>query len=125
MSSAERAANVVDVILDHPAKTARLMRRYQKDLDRAIGRISWFVVRFNSPILKYLFMGPRETLGITKGVLSILAGDVYRRKSLGWRLAIFKMIFAVSRMKNRELEKATAERLRNLPTISMPENEST
>jgi len=125
MSSAERAVEVVNAILDHPAKAARLKRRYQKNLDRAIGRISWFVVRFNSPTLKYLFMGPQEALGVTKGILSILAGDVYRRESLGWRLGIFKMIYAVSRMKNRKLDRMATERLQRLPTISMLENEST
>lgn len=124
MSSAERAVKVVEVILDHPEKAARHKRRYQKDLDRAIGRISWFVIRFNSPVLKYLFMGPREVLGVTKGVLSILSGDVYRRGSLGWRLEIFKLIFAVSRLKNRKLNKAASERMQRLPAISMPENES-
>ncbi len=124
MSSAERAAQVVNVILDHPARSASLARRYQKDMDRAIYRISWFVYRFNSPILKYLVMGPREVLGVTQAVLSVLTGDVYRGWSLGWRFGVFRLIYAVSRMRNREAAKAAAERLRGLPTISMPENDS-
>lgn len=124
MSSAERAAEVVNVILDHPARATSLLRRYQKELDRAIRRISWFVVRFNSPILKYLFMGPRDTLGVTKAVLAVLAGDIYRRRSIAWRLGVFRLIYAVSRIKNRKMDKMASERLRLLPTISMPESEN-
>ncbi|MCZ6773098.1 MAG: NAD(P)/FAD-dependent oxidoreductase [Proteobacteria bacterium] len=124
MSSAERAAQVVNVILDHPARATSLARRYQKDMDRAIYRFSWFQYRFNTPILQYLFMAPKKSLGVTQAVMSILAGDVYRGWSLGWRFGVFKMIYAVSRMRNREAAKAVAERLRGLPTISMPENDS-
>lgn len=124
MSSAERAAQVVNAILDHPERAASLARRYQKNMDRAIYRISWFVYRFNSPILKYLFMGPKEALGVTQAVLSVLTGDVYRGWSLAWRFAVFKMIYAISRMRNRKAANEAAARLRRLPTISMPENDS-
>ncbi|MBT3764531.1 MAG: FAD-dependent oxidoreductase [Rhodospirillales bacterium] len=124
MSSAERAALVVDAILGNSAKAAGLKRTYQRDLNRAIRRITWFVVRFNTPVLKYLFMGSRDVLGVTKSVISILSGDVYRRGTLGWRLGIFKIMFAVSHIKIRKLNKAASKRLRQLPAISMPENES-
>ena len=124
MSSAERAAQVVNVILDHPERAPALARRYQKGMDRAIYRISWFVYRFNSPVLKHLFMGPTKALGVTQAVLSVLTGDVYRGWSLAWRFAVFRLIYAGSRMRNPKAAKAAAERLRGLPSISMPENDS-
>ncbi len=124
MSSAERAAKVVNIILDHPARAASLLRRYQKNLDRAIYRISWFVYRFNSPVLNNLFMEPGNGFGIRKAVVSVLTGDIYGGMSLGWRLGLFRVIYAVSRMKNRREDKVAAERIRKLATISMPENES-
>lgn len=124
MSSAERAAEAVNVILDHPERAASVARRYQKYMDRAIFRISWFVYRFNSPVLKHLFMGPKDTFGVTQAVLSILTGDVYRGWSLSWRFFIFRMIYAGSRLKNIKAAREASRRLRGLAAISMPENES-
>jgi flavin-dependent dehydrogenase len=123
MSSAERAAHVVNVVLDHPARAAAHLRRYQKDLDRAIARISWFVVRFNTPVLRYLFMVPGNPFGVKKAVISVLAGDFYRGGLLGLRLNLFKLIYAVSRLKRLKADNAIAVRLQQLPDISMPENQ--
>ena len=124
VSAATSTAKAVNDILDYPARAASVARRYQKGMDRAISRISWFVYRFNSPVLKQLFMGPKDSLGVTQAVLAILTGDVYRGWSLVWRFGVFRLIYAVSQMKNREAAKAASERLRGLASISMPENES-
>lgn len=98
MSSAERAAPIVDKILDDPDRAASLLSAYQRDLDRAIKRISWFVYRFNSPVMKYLFMESSNVLGVKSSVLSLLAGDLYRGAWFDWRLSVFKLIYETSRL---------------------------
>jgi flavin-dependent dehydrogenase len=123
MSGAERAARTVNDILDRPAKAAAYQRRYQREIDHAITRVSWFVMRFNTRTMMNLFMAPRNPLGVKNAVISLLAGDFYWGGTLAWRLSLFRGIYAVSRWLNRDEENRIGERLRNLPSVSMPENE--
>lgn len=100
MISAERAANILDIILDNPERTPSLQSQYQKDLDRAIKRIAWFIYRFNTPTMRRLLMDPKNYLGVRTAVSSLLTGDLYRGSFFDWRLGVFKFIYTVSRIKN-------------------------
>lgn len=124
MSGAARAAETVHAILDRPSQAKTRLRRYQNGTDRAIKRVSWFVVRFNSPVLRHLFMTPRNPFGVKNAVVSVLAGDFYRGGGLAWRLRLFRLIYGVSRRHNREADRQLSERLQRLPALSMPENEN-
>lgn len=124
MSSAERAADAVNAIMDRPRRRKARLRRYQKDIDGAIRRVSWFVVRFNSPTFRDLFMTPRNPLGVKNAVISVLAGDFYGGGGLAWRLGLFRLIYAFARFRNLQADKKASERLRRLPALSMPENET-
>jgi hypothetical protein len=123
MSSAERAAKVVDVILDHPNQAASLLSTYQKNLDRAIRRISWFVYRFNSPTMQRLFMEPRNILGVKNAIISLLSGDFYRGPSLDFRLGVFKLMYAINESRHRKEDQKILDRIQELPTISLPEDD--
>ena len=68
-------------------------------------------------------MTPRNPFGVKNAVISVLAGDFYRGGALAWRLRVFRTIFAVSRLLNPDADKRLGERLQNLPSVSMPENE--
>lgn len=123
MSAAERAARTVNDILDRPAKAAAYQRRYQREVDHAIKRVSWFVMRFNTQTMMNLFMAPRNPFGVKNAVISLLAGEFYRGGTLALRLWLFRTIYAISSFVNRHAEKPRSERLRALPSVSMPENE--
>ena len=124
MSGAARAAETVNAILDRPSRTKTSLRRYQDATDRAIRRVSWFVVRFNSPVFRHLFMTPKNPFGVKNAVISVLAGDFNRGGGLAWRLRLFRLIYAVCRLRNREADRLSSERLQRLPALSMPENEN-
>jgi hypothetical protein len=68
-------------------------------------------------------MVPGNPFGVKKAVISVLAGDFYRGGLLGLRLNLFKLIYAVSRLKRLKADNAIAVRLQQLPDISMPENQ--
>lgn len=123
MSAAERAARTVNDILDRPAKAAAYQRRYQREVDHAIKRVSWFVVRFNTLTMMNLFMAPRNPFGVKNAVISLLAGEFYRGGTLAARLWLFRSIYTISRWLNRGADKRREERLKALPSLSMPENE--
>ena len=57
---------------------------------------SWFIYRFNSPIMSGLFANPRNFLRVEDGVISMLAGDVFDAPPVMRRLHLFKAIYALS-----------------------------
>lgn len=123
MSGAERAAEAIESALDNPIRATTHLRLYQREIDSAIRRVSWFVVRFNSPVFQYLFMTPRNFFGVKNAVISVLAGDFYRGGILSWQLRLFRLIYAVTRLRRRQADRKLHERIRRLPALSMPENE--
>jgi len=123
MSGAEYAAAAVDEALEKPAQAERLFAALQRRTDRGIARFSWFIYRFNTPALLTLFMGPRNLLGMRQAVISMLAGDVYRNRGLGWRLALFRVMYGVLWLFEFRRSLRLDERRGSLPAIPVPEDE--
>lgn len=123
MSSAERAVAIIDQVLDQPERANRLFARYKRQIDRGITRFSWFIYRFNTPALRYLFMGPRNTFGMRQAVISMLAGDVYVNRGIGWRLALFRIVYGIFWLVEFRKSLKFDERRTRLSSISVPENE--
>jgi hypothetical protein len=61
---------------------------------------SWFIYRFNSPIMRQLFASPRNILRVEDGVISMLAGDVFDSPPVMLRLKLFKLIYAIGGLLN-------------------------
>lgn len=93
MSGAARSAEVVDQCLRQPGREQRLLARHQRNLDRGIRTIAWFIHRFNSPVMHGLFMAPRNIAHMQEAVISVLAGDFYRRRRIGVPLTLFKLLY--------------------------------
>jgi flavin-dependent dehydrogenase len=93
MSGAEQVATVVDVALRNPACEARLQRQLEKRLRAGMARMSFFIYRFNSPVMQQMFRAPRNTLQVEQGVISMLAGDVFDSWAIWWRLQLFRVIY--------------------------------
>ena len=96
MYSAERAAEIVDTSLRAPARERRLQRAYQRDLERGLAVFTWFILRFNTPAIRYLFANPRNMLRMQEAVVSILAGDVFEGGAVMRRVAGFKLLYLVT-----------------------------
>ena len=50
-------------------------------------RISWLIYRINSPVLRQMFMAPRNTFRMRDGLIAVLAGSLDDEPEL--RLPIF------------------------------------
>jgi flavin-dependent dehydrogenase len=94
MSGAEQAVQVVDTALRQPARERVLLRRLEKRLRAAITRFSFFIYRFNNPVMNQLFRQPNNRWKLEQGVISMLAGDVFDTRQVLWRLQVFKVIYA-------------------------------
>jgi flavin-dependent dehydrogenase len=95
MHSAIHAADLVDTVLREPQRESALQRAFGKRMQRGVRVFSWFIYRFNSPVMRSLFAQPRNTLRVEDGVVSMLAGDVFDSSPVMLRIRMFKVIYAI------------------------------
>jgi len=98
MHSAFLGADTIETCLDRPQQASRALRRFDAITRRGIDTFSWYIYRATRPALRNMFMSPRNILGMEQAMLSLLAGDVFRRSSVRARLLLFKVIYYVSSM---------------------------
>jgi flavin-dependent dehydrogenase len=100
MHSGKHAAALVDAILKNPAQETALQAAFEKRIRRGVRVFSWFIYRFNSPVMRSLFAAPRNVLKVEQGVISMLAGDVFDSGPVMRRLHLFKAIYAATGIAN-------------------------
>lgn len=93
MHGARRAATLIDTSLREPAREAALQRAFDRRLRRGVRVFSWFIQRFNSPVMAGLFAQPRNIWRIEDGIVSMLAGDVFDNREVMKRVHAFKFIY--------------------------------
>jgi len=95
MHSGKQAAALVDEVLREPAREAALQAAFDRRIRRGVRVFSWFIYRFNSPVMRNLFASPRNIWRVEDGVISMLAGDVFDSPPVMRRLHLFKCIYAI------------------------------
>lgn len=93
MNSAQLGAKVVDAVLDDPARAPRLYREFDRTVRRGVRTFSWLIYRMPSPIIRKLFLAPRNLFGVQSAVVSLLAGDVFRWGQVRPRLYLFRLFY--------------------------------
>ena len=96
MYSGQLAASVIDQSLRNPGAEKSLQRRYTRDVKRGLSSLTWFIHRFMSPAMRYLFANPRNVFRVEEAMISMLAGDVFRNRGVRWRLRIFKGLYFIT-----------------------------
>ena len=71
------------------------LKQYKSKIDDALKTFSWLIHRFNSPVIHKLFMAPGNNFRIQEGIISLLAGDLYRDTPVKSRLFMFKVIYYI------------------------------
>jgi flavin-dependent dehydrogenase len=95
MSGAEQAAAVVDTALREPQRERGLLRKLEKRQRAGMARFSFFIYRFNGPVMTQMFRQPRNTWQLEQGVISMLAGDLFDTPKVLRRLNLFKLVYAI------------------------------
>ncbi len=67
--------------------------RYRRRMRRGIDAFKWFIYRFNSPAMAWLFENPRNVFQVERAVVSLLAGDVFDNRAIRPRLLVFKLLY--------------------------------
>ncbi|HEY8613997.1 MAG TPA: NAD(P)/FAD-dependent oxidoreductase [Roseomonas sp.] len=76
MTAGELGAEAADTWLDDPVRGAVACRATNQELARAMDRIGWLIYRINDPVMRSLFMAPRNTLWMRDGIINMLAGNL-------------------------------------------------
>jgi flavin-dependent dehydrogenase len=100
MTGAEQAAGMVDAALREPARERALLRKLEKRQRAGIARFSFFIYRFNGPVMRQMFREPRNTWQLEQGVISMLAGDLFDTPQVLWRLRLLKLVYAISGLRD-------------------------
>ncbi len=93
MNSAMLGADVVDAVLKNPARAPQLYREFDRTVRRGMKTFSWLIYRMPSPIIRKLFLAPRNLFGVQSAVVSLLAGDVFRWGPVRPRLYLFRVFY--------------------------------
>ena len=76
MTAGELGAKAADTWLRDPVRGEAACRATNKELARAMDRIGWLIYRINDPVMRSLFMAPRNTLWMRDGIINMLAGNL-------------------------------------------------
>lgn len=109
MKSAFLAVDVVTACLHRPGVEAdRALRRFEREVNEALARFSWYIYRVNTPAMRDLFMAPRNFFRMQEAVLSLLSGDVFHHSPIHSRLLLFKGIFYIKSFVISQARRVTA-----------------
>ncbi len=97
MTTAFAGADAVDACLRAPARSKRVLRRYDAATRKGLGSFTWFIYRIREPAMRNLFMSPRNWFRMEEAVLSLLAGGIFDGWSIRWRLYLFRAIYYITK----------------------------
>ncbi len=95
MNSAKMGAEIVDRVLADRSKEAELQAEYDRRIRTGITTFSWFIYRFTSPGMRWLFRNPRNIFRMEEAVVSMLAGDVFDSKEVKKRFAMLRLVYGI------------------------------
>jgi flavin-dependent dehydrogenase len=98
MNSGFTGADVVQTCLDHPAQAAQALKKYDATMRHGPKVFSWFIYRVTNPNLRDLFMDEGDHAWVKSGVVSVLAGDVFRNSPIGLRVLAFKVVYYLNNL---------------------------
>ncbi len=93
----EQAADILDVVLDHPRKAPRLFARYERLLRRAMKGYLRFVDAWYSKEFIEVFLYPQDVLQIPPAVNAVLGGNISGSFAIRWRMSAFYFIVWLQR----------------------------
>jgi len=90
------AAEAIDEALRLPARRRQAFRRYERRMRHGPRVFSWFIYRMTRPVMRDLFMAPRNVLRMKEALLSLLAGDIFGGTPIWGSLRAFKLVYYLS-----------------------------
>jgi flavin-dependent dehydrogenase len=112
MTAGELGAKTADAWLDNPARGQKLADWTNRELARAMDRISWLIYRINDPVMRTMFMAPSNRFYMRDGIVNMLAGNLRGNLRSVVPILCFKFAYSfLSALHRRGLGGELAERI--------------
>ena len=119
MQSAFVGADTVDTCLRHPQQGAAALKKFDRSMRIGPQAFSWFIYRVTNPVLRDMFMAPRNIFRTKEGLLSVLAGDVFGKTPVGKPILVFKLLYYIGSLLNlKRTLKASQMRKNNIRVVA-------
>jgi flavin-dependent dehydrogenase len=113
-------AQAVDTCLREPARAARALAQFDRQVRKGPREFSWFIYRVTHPTMRDMFMAPRNVCRVKEALLSMLAGDIYGKTPIWPSLLVLKAIFYLGSALNFKRSLAAVRlRKRNIREVGM------
>jgi len=93
----EQCADILDIVVDHPGKAARLFPKYERLLRRVMKGYLRFVDAWYSKEFIEVFLYPQDVLQIPPAVNAVLGGNISGSFAIRWRMSAFYFIVWLQR----------------------------
>jgi flavin-dependent dehydrogenase len=93
LQAGKAAADCLHTCLTEPAREARALAEFERIAMHGPRHFSWFIYRMTNPIMRDLFMGPRNIFRAQEALLSLLAGDLYGKTPIWNSLRFLKAVY--------------------------------
>ena len=110
LNSALRSAEVVEAYLQQSSEYTKRLRNFEATVERGLKTFSWFIHRFTQPAFRSMFISDHPPRFIEKGVLSLLAGDVFGKSPTFFPLLLFKICYYFAYVTNWQENRAASRR---------------
>jgi flavin-dependent dehydrogenase len=97
MKSADIVANAVEARLGRG--DMRLLRKYERDMTRALSRYFHFISNFYRREFLEVFLQPSSRFGLLPAIVGVLAGNVFDTTQDRFKLALFFALVGIQKMK--------------------------
>jgi len=106
--------------LREPARAARALAQFDRQVRKGPREFSWFIYRVTHPTMRDMFMAPRNVCRVKEALLSMLAGDIYGKTPIWPSLLVLKAIFHLGSALNFKRSLAAMRlRKRNIREVGM------
>ncbi len=95
--SGELAADALHEVLDRPARSTSLFRRYERKVNRAMDVYLRFVDAWYTKEFIEIFSSPRELFNLPPAVNAVLGGNIGNSFAIRWRMSVFYFLVKLQR----------------------------
>lgn len=100
MQSAFIGAKTIDTCLREPQKATKALRRFDQQVRHGGKVFSWYIYRITQPTMIDLFMRSGNIFRAREAVISVLAGDIFKKTPIKPSLAAFKSIYYLASLRH-------------------------
>ena len=100
MQSAFAGAAAVDTCLREPERAAQALEAFDRAIKHGPKEFSWFIYRVTNPIMRDMFMSPRNLFRVKEALLSVLAGDIFGTTPIWRSVLAFKALYYLAALTN-------------------------